>query len=59
MEKSYILIVDDNPEVREIIHVLLEGEGFEIIEAGDGETALSLTESTDFDLIVLHMMIRR
>ena len=57
MEKSYILIVDDNPEVREIIHVLLEGEGFEIIEAGDGETALSLTESTDFDLIILDIMM--
>ena len=39
MEKSYILIVDDNPEVREIIHVLLEGEGFEIMEAEDGMAA--------------------
>ena len=57
MEKSYILIVDDNPEVREIIHVLLEGEGFEIMEAGDGETALSLTERTDFDLIILDIMM--
>lgn len=25
-EKSHILIVDDNPEIREIIQVLLEGE---------------------------------
>ncbi|EOS69687.1 hypothetical protein C818_02468 [Lachnospiraceae bacterium MD308] len=57
MEKSFILIVDDNPEVREIIHVLLEGEGFEIMEAGDGETALSLTERTDFDLIILDIMM--
>ena len=43
MEKSRILIVDDNPEIREIIHILLEGEGFEIQEAGDGQTALALT----------------
>ena len=28
-EKSHILIVDDNPEIREIIQVLLEGEGSE------------------------------
>ena len=57
MEKSYILIVDDNPEVREIIHVLLEGEGFEIMEAEDGMAALSLSESTDFDLIILDIMM--
>ena len=43
MEHSRILIVDDNPEIREIIHVLLEGEGFLIEEAADGETALQLT----------------
>lgn len=57
MEKSHILIVDDNPEVREIIHVLLEGEGFEIKEASDGESALLLTRSTDFDLIILDIMM--
>lgn len=57
MEKSHILIVDDNAEVREIIHVLLEGEGFEIMEASDGETALSLAERTDFDLIILDIMM--
>jgi len=57
MEKSYILIVDDNPEVREIIHVLLEGEGFEIMEAEDGMAALSLSENTDFDLIILDIMM--
>ena len=57
MEKSYILIVDDNPEVREIIHVLLEGEGFEIMEAEDGMAALSLSESTNFDLIILDIMM--
>ena len=29
MDKTCILIVDDNPEIREIINVLLGGEGFE------------------------------
>lgn len=33
METARILIVDDNPEIREIIHILLEGEGFDIKEA--------------------------
>ena len=53
MEHSRILIVDDNPEIREIIHVLLEGEGFLIEEAADGETALQLTMEKDFDLMVM------
>lgn len=57
MEHSRILIVDDNPEIREIIHVLLEGEGFLIEEAADGETALQLTLEKDFDLIILDIMM--
>lgn len=57
MEHSRILIVDDNPEIREIIHVLLEGEGFLIEEASDGETALKLTMEMDFDLIILDIMM--
>lgn len=28
-----VLIVDDNPEIREIIHILLRGEDFELSEA--------------------------
>lgn len=57
MEQSRILVVDDNPEIREIIHVLLEGEGFEIEEASDGSTALDLIRGTDYDLIILDIMM--
>ena len=57
MDTSRILIVDDNLEIREIIHILLEGEGYEIKEAGDGQQALELTEKLDFDLIILDIMM--
>lgn len=57
METSRILIADDNPEIREIIHILLEGEGFDIEEACDGQHALTLTEKKDFDLIILDIMM--
>ncbi|MXP76961.1 response regulator [Lachnospiraceae bacterium WCA-9-b2] len=57
METSRILIVDDNPEIREIIHILLEGEGFCIKEASDGQQALDLTKKLDFDLIILDIMM--
>ena len=50
MDTSRILIVDDNPEIREIIHILLEGEGYLIEEASDGQRASDLTGKLDFDL---------
>lgn len=57
METSRILIVDDNPEIREIVRILLEGEGFDTEEAVDGQTALKLTREISFDLIILDIMI--
>ena len=57
MDKTCILIVDDNPEIREIINVLLGGEGFEVSEAGNGGQALTLIEKQDFDLIILDIMM--
>ena len=37
MDNAHILIVDDNPEIREIIQILLSGEGFLAEEAKDGK----------------------
>lgn len=53
---SKILIADDNPEIREIVNVLLSSEGHEIIEAKDGEEALRLL-NTSIDLIILDIMM--
>ena len=57
MEDTRILIVDDNAEIREIIHVLLEGESFGIDEAADGEAALLLVRENSYDLIILDIMM--
>lgn len=51
-----ILIVDDDAEIREIVHVLLESEGFDSVEASNGETALSLL-SEEIDLVILDVMM--
>lgn len=53
----HILIADDNPEIREIIKVLLTGEGFLVTEAKDGAQALSKLEEQEFDLIILDIMM--
>lgn len=56
MTNNKILIVDDNPEIREILNVLLSSEGYEVIEAKDGQEAVSLI-SDDIDLYILDIMM--
>ncbi|MDM5201545.1 response regulator transcription factor [Fictibacillus enclensis] len=52
-----ILIVDDDPHIRELIHVILAKEGLSTVEAADGEAALSLLEKHKIDLIILDIMM--
>lgn len=52
-----VLVVDDNPEIREIIRILLGGEGFELEEAENGDEAIAMTSRKDFDLIILDIMM--
>lgn len=57
MERSKILIVDDNPEIREIIEILLAAEGYTSVKANDGISALNLLKEDSFDLIILDIMM--
>ncbi len=57
MDTSTILIVDDNEEIREIIEILLTGEGFRTAQAADGATALTLLKEQEIDLIILDIMM--
>lgn len=54
---SRVLIVDDNPEIREIIHILLGGEEYDIEEAKNGNEAILKTKENAFDLIILDIMM--
>jgi len=55
-----ILIADDEKEIRKILRLLLEGRGHEILEAEDGERAVSiLSENKDVDLCVMDIMMPR
>jgi DNA-binding response OmpR family regulator len=54
---NHILVVDDNPEIREILHILLSGEGYCIEEASNGMLALDKLHTQDFDLIILDIMM--
>ncbi|MDH5312258.1 MAG: response regulator [Actinomycetota bacterium] len=50
-----ILIVEDHPTMREAMRLVLEGEGFSIGEAGDGQRALEMVRADPPDLVFLDM----
>ena len=54
MEK--ILIVEDDKDIREGVRILLEGEGYDVIEAENGRKGLELL-SEDPDLVILDVMM--
>lgn len=56
MDKRKILFADDDREIREVVRILLEGEGYIVEEAADGETAVSMADDS-YDLIILDVMM--
>ena len=57
MSKETILIVDDEKEIRNLIAIYLKNEGYEVLEASDGEEGLSLLKKHKVHLIVLDIMM--
>ena len=55
--KSKILVVDDEEHIRELIGFYLDKEGFEMIEANDGEEALEKIENEYIDLAIVDVMM--
>ena len=54
-----VLVVDDEPMVREVLARYLEKEGFAVDVAEDGESALAAFETTRPDLVLLDLMLPR
>jgi CheY-like chemotaxis protein len=57
VEGAKILIVEDHPTMREAMRLVLEGEGFQIDEAADGQAALEQIRDRPPDLVFLDMNI--
>lgn len=52
-----ILIVDDDPDIRDVLKLTLSEENYQILEAGDGEEALKIIHDNQPDLILLDYKI--
>lgn len=52
-----ILVVDDEPDIRDVLSITLTEENYEVIEASDGEEALRLIETKPLNLVLLDYKI--
>ncbi|WP_337031181.1 response regulator transcription factor [Paenibacillus illinoisensis] len=52
-----VLVVDDEPDIRDVIHVYLRNEGYHVIEAADGLEALQIIKTTSVQLVILDVMM--
>ena len=57
MHKKNILIVDDEPDLVQLVSYNLKKEGFAVSSASDGEDALQKIRKTEFNLVLLDLML--
>ena len=50
--KNKILVVDDEEALRTVLSTELEGEGYQVSTAADGEEAMKILDSQQFHLIL-------
>jgi DNA-binding response OmpR family regulator len=56
-EQKTLLLVDDDPEIRNALRTVLEQRGYRVLIAADGNMGLSLAEREAPDLVVVDMMM--
>lgn len=57
-EKIRILVVDDEPDIRQVVRLMLEAKGYEVFTATNGDEAVScMAEKQDMDLVIMDIMM--
>ncbi len=56
-KSNKILIIEDEPDIRELLTVSLGGEGYIVVPAATGEQGLKLARSERPDLVLLDLML--
>ncbi len=54
-ERRTVIVVDDSDQIRDVLTLLLEGEGYQVLPVEDGETALMMTKLLSPALITLDL----
>ncbi|MDQ0169278.1 response regulator transcription factor [Paenibacillus tundrae] len=52
-----LLVVDDDPSIRELVTVILKQEYFIVIEASDGQEALDIAKEHEIDMAIIDIML--
>jgi two-component system KDP operon response regulator KdpE len=52
-----VLVVDDEPQIRRALRLVLRANGYEVAEAGSGEAALDALAGQPFDLMILDLVL--
>jgi two-component system KDP operon response regulator KdpE len=53
--EGQVLVVDDDPQILRAVRTSLQGHGYDVLTAGNGETALDLLPDVGVDLVVLDL----
>lgn len=59
MDGNFVLVVDDDKNIRELITIILKNQNIDVISAADGIEALELIKNNKIDLIILDIMMPR
>lgn len=57
MGKETILVIDDEKEIKDLISIYLKNEGYNVIQASNGEEGLDILKDNQVHLIVLDIMM--
>lgn len=52
-----VLVVDDDANIRELISIFLSGEGYTVLEAENGQEALTILEENNIQIVVVDVMM--
>ena len=52
-----ILIIDDEPQIRSMLTLMLEREGYEVVEAPDGVDGIKIYRQNPADLIITDLIM--
>ncbi len=56
-QQTCVLVVDDEPSIREIVRGFLERDGMAVVEAADGPSAVEMARTATPDVVVLDVML--